>query len=105
MFNKNTYITRGINEKLPLEIISLLWLKLQNVNNRKLDYLQVFEFKNTNSNGSPVLEIKWRQEVPKHEETFKVKGVKLEEVEKVWVICSAEGTEEEYSTMLLPEEY
>ena len=105
MFEKNTYITRGINESLPLELISLLWLKVQGVKDRKLDYLQVFEFKNVGTLESPILEVKWSQEVPKHEESFKVKGIKLEEVEKVWIICSGEGTEEEYSTMLLPEEY
>ena len=105
MFEKNTYITRGINESLSLEVISLLWLKVQGVKDRKLDYLQVFEFKNTGTLESPILEVKWSQEVPKHEETFKVKGIMLEEVEKVWIICSGEGTDDEYSTMLLPEEY
>lgn len=105
MFEKNTYITRGINESLSLEVISLLWLKVQGVKDRKLDYLQVFELKNTGTQENPILEVKWSQEVPKHVETFKVKGVRVEEVEKVWIICSGEGTEEEYSTMLLPEEY
>ena len=105
MFDKNTYITRGINESIPLELTSLLWLKVQGVKDRKLDYLQVFELKNTGTPESPILEVKWSQEVPKHEETFKVKGIMLEEVEKVWIICSGEGTDDEYSTMLLPEEY
>ena len=105
MFEKNTYITRGINESLPLELISLLWLKVQQVKDRKLDYLQVFELKNTGTKENPVLEVKWSQEVPQHEESFKVKGIYVEDVDKVWIICSGEGTEEEYSTMLLPEEY
>lgn len=105
MFEKNIYITRGINESLPLELISLLWLKVQGVKDRKLDYLQVFEFKNVGTLESPILEVKWSQEIPKHEETFEVKGIKLEEVEKVWIICSGEETDDEYSTMLLPEEY
>ena len=105
MFEKNTFITRGINESLPLELISLLWLKVQGVKDRKLDYLQVFEFKNIGTLESPILEVKWSQEVPKHKESFKVQGITLEEVEKVWIICSGEGTDDEYSTMLLPEEY
>lgn len=105
MFEKSTFITRGINESLPLELISLLWLKVQQVKDRKLDYLQVFELKNTGTKENPVLEVKWSQEVPQHEESFKVKGIYVEDVDKVWIICSGEGTEEEYSTMLLPEEY
>ena len=105
MFEKNTYITRGINESLPLELISLLWLKVQGVKDRKLDYLQVFKFNNVGTVQEPILEVKWSQEVPKHEESFRVKGIVLEEVEKVWIICSGEGTDDEYSTMLLPEEY
>lgn len=105
MFQKNTYITRGIDSSLPMELISILWLKVQNVKDRKLDYLQVFEFKNTGTKNNPVLDVKWSQEVPNHEESFKIKGIVLEDVEKVWIICSGEGTEDEYSTMLLPEEY
>ena len=104
MFEKNTFITRGINESLPLDIITILWMKVQNTKNRKLDYLQVFELKNTSSNGEQVVEVKWSQEVPEHTESFVIRGTTTS-VEKVWIICSGEGTDQEYSTMLLPEEY
>ena len=105
MFDKNIYITRGINESLPIALISILWLKVQGVKDRKLDYLQVFDFKNTGTKEKPVLEVEWSQEVPEHKETFKVEGIVLEDIDKVWIICSGEGTKDEYSTMLLPEEY
>ena len=104
MFEKNTYITRGVDESLPIDIIVALWVKVQNVKDRKLDYLQVFEFKNAIKDNKPALEVKWSQEVPEHVETFFIEGAKTD-VEKVWIICSGEGTNDEYSTMLLPEEY
>ena len=104
MFRKNTYITRGIDLSLPAELITILWFKVQNVKDRKLDYLQVFEFSNIGTKESPLLEVKWRQEVPEFRTTFHIKGIETD-VEKVWIICNGEGTEEEYSTMLLPEEY
>ena len=104
MFEKNTYITKGIKESLPDELVSLLWLTLQKETKWKKDYLQIFEFKNIGQLNEPILEVKWRQEKPKHIETFYVKGIILS-VEKVWVICDGEETEDEISTMLLPEEY
>ena len=104
MFEKNTYITRGVDDSLPIDIIVALWVKVQTVKDRKLDYLQVFEFKNTTKDNRPSLEVKWSQEVPEHTETFFIEGAETN-VEKVWIICSGEGTNDEYSTMLLPEEY
>lgn len=104
MFKKNLYITRGINENLPQKLINLLWVKVQGVDNRKLDYLQVFEFENKGTKDKPKLLVKWSQEVPEHTETFEVDNISTD-VEKVWIICTAENTPDEYSTMLLPEEY
>ncbi len=104
MFKKNLYITRGINDRVPAAVISVLWQKVQNVSNRKLDYLQVFEITNTGTKEHPVLKVEWSQEVPNHSETFIIEGVGCDEP-KIWIICTAEGTKDEYSTMLLPEEY
>lgn len=104
MFEKNTYITKGVNEHLSFDLIAALWIKVQSVKDRELDYLQVFEFKNGGTDEDPLLEVKWSQEVPEYNESFYVKGAKTD-VDKVWIICSGEGTKQEYSTMLLPEEY
>lgn len=48
MFSSNRYITRGINDEVPVEIVLFLWslideLKLKSKG--KMDYLQVFELK------------------------------------------------------------
>ena len=103
MFQRNLYITRGINESLPRELINILWLKVQEVKDRELDYLQVFKIEKMNT-ATPALKITWSQEVPNHEEEFTVNGLSTD-IEKVWIICTGEGTVNEYSTMLLPEEY
>lgn len=104
MFKGNTYITRGINEKLSDEIIRYLWLLVLNETKRKLDYLQIFELRNAGPSDNPVLEVTWRQEQPVHIEKRYLIGQKTS-VDKVWIICNAEDTKDEYSTMLLPEEY
>ena len=104
MFRKNTVITRGINEKLDVNIIVALWELVQGEYSRKLDYLQIFELKNVGTSSEPMLKIVWKQEVPMHVETYYIKGL-FTKVDKVWIICSGEDTDEEYSTMLLPEEY
>ena len=104
MFKKNTVITKGINERLDIVIIMTLWNLLHSVDDRQLDYLQIFELKNVGTKNEPMLRITWKQEEPIHMEQYYLKGVHTD-VDKVWVICSGEGTDEEYSTMLLPEEY
>lgn len=104
MFRKNTLITKGINEQLDINVIIALWELVQGEYSRKLDYLQIFELKNVGTTEEPMLKIVWKQEQPEHIETYYVKGL-VSSVEKVWIICSGEGTADEYSTMLLPEEY
>ena len=103
MFRRNLYITRGINERVHPDLVRVLWMKLQEDTMRELDYLQVFRIEKV-STDKPVLKITWSQEQPEHEEEFVVNGVECD-VDKIWVICTAPGTDEEYSTMLLPEEY
>ena len=102
-FRRNLYLTRGINEKLDSLIIRELWRKIHSVRGRVLDYLQIFKLRKSKSKSNH-LEVVWEQEVPHHKEIFEIEGVDTE-VDKVWVICTGMGTEEEYSTMLLPEEY
>ena len=104
MFNKNTFITKGINEKLNEFIIAFLWNLVLDTKERKLDYLQIFELENVGTKKEPLLKITWKQEQPEHLEICYLKGM-YTDVKRVWVICSGEGTDEEYSTMLLPEEY
>ena len=77
----------------------------QDEGKRELDYLQVFEIKSTEVNGGKLLTIKWSQEQPEYSVTLYYPDIEIDIDTKVWVICSGENTEDEYSTMLLPEEY
>lgn len=106
MFNKNLYITRGIHEHVPEEIINILWSLIhEHEGHRPLDYLQVFELKSISTKTGKSLKIKWSQEQPPFNLTVYFPSITTEIDTKIWVICTGENTEEEYSTMLFPEEY
>ncbi len=107
MFDKKLFITRGIKENLSEELQIALWSILfeANKNKQELDYLQVFEISNADTEGAIITKIKWSQEVPPFEKEMYLPLVKCEKEMKVWVISEGEGTEDEYATMLLPEEY
>ena len=98
MFAKeNRYITRGINEKLDLQLQILLWNLVDDLKIEK-DYLQVFKL----SSGGDVVNIEHTQEVPDYKSCIKVnaKDLEFDGKQKVYLIDS-----HDYSTMLLAEEY
>lgn len=98
MFDKeNRYITRGINEKIDLSLQILLWNLVDDLKVEK-DYLQVFKL----SRVGDVVNIEHTQEVPDYKACVKVnaKDLEFEGHEKVYLIDS-----QDYSTMLLSEEY
>ena len=104
MFKKNLFITRGIDESLPVNIINLLWGLIQeHEGKRELDYLQIFELKTIGKDNGKVLNIHWKQEQPEYSLDLYFPDITQEFNMTVWVICSGENTEDEYSTMLLPE--
>jgi len=106
MFDKNLYITRGINNSLPANVINLLWCLIQQeTKKRKMDYLQVFHLKTIETKSGKALSVHWTQEQPEYSTTVFFPDITKQLDIKVWVICSGEGTDDEYSTMLLPEEY
>lgn len=106
MFRKNLFITRGVDESIPKQVISTLWgLIHQHEGKRKLDYLQVFTLKTVQFKGVKTLLVEWTQEKPEFSLNVYFPCTSFELDTKVWVICSGEGTDDEYSTMLLPEEY
>ena len=106
MFQKNLFITKGIDESIPKHIINLLWnLIHQQVGKRELDYLQIFEVKTIGTKGEKSLWVHWTQEQPEYSVDLYFPDITTDIDTKIWVICSGEGTEDEYSTMLLPEEY
>ena len=98
MFTKeNRYITRGINEKLDLSLQILLWNLVDDLKIEK-DYLQVFKL----SRVGDIINIEHTQEVPNYKSCIKVtaKDLEFKGDEKVYLIDS-----QDYSTMLLAEEY
>lgn len=54
MFDKDKYITRGINANIKMEIQLLIWSYIAELSKRKnfkLDYLQVFELSTYSEDG------------------------------------------------------
>ncbi|WP_075810348.1 DUF960 family protein [Clostridium perfringens] len=101
MFEKESrYITRGANEKLDLRLQLIIWSIIDKLNEegKKLDYLQVFKVTNFEEG----ILIEHSQEVPKYKEKYvlDLDDIEVNENIKVFVI-----DDEEYSTMMLAEEY
>lgn len=102
MFKKdNRYVTRGINEKINIKLQVLMWNLIDDLKSRanaKLDYLQIFNLRKE----MDFVIIEHSQEVPEYKDVHAVyiEGVEVEEDIKIYVIDN-----EEYSTMLLAEEY
>ncbi|MBR1592572.1 MAG: DUF960 domain-containing protein [Ruminococcus sp.] len=96
MFNNKRYLTRGIDERIPFLVHLKLWELIEEIPDRKRDYLQVFRLKWHNG----ILTIEHSQEVPHYSKTHTYVAETTEKTEKVYIIDSGE-----YSTMLLAEEY
>ena len=97
MFKKeNRYMTREIDENIPVEIAILLWDLIDNLIIEK-DYLQIFEI---NPIGLGVVEIVHKQEVPKYEVSVYIQNDLIKDKLKIYVIDSIE-----YSTMMFSNEY
>ena len=95
MFNNSRYITKGINEELPLSLQILLWSLVDSLLIKK-DYLQIFNIKVIRGN---LLEITHSQEQPVYKQTIQVVG-NIEREMKVYAIDDGEQ-----SILLLSEEY
>ena len=63
---ENRYMTRKVEEEIPLEINILLWNLIDELNVEK-DYLQVFEL---NSIGEGIVEVIHKQEVPEYKSSL-----------------------------------
>lgn len=97
MFDKNKprYLTRGVDESIPLELQIFMWSAIDQMPEPK-DYLQVFRL--TAENGLQV--IHHTSEQPEFDMTYIITTLKASVVAKIYVIDS-----DEYCTMLLAEEY
>ncbi len=97
MFEKNKprYLTRGIDESIPLDIQVFMWNAVDRMPRPK-DYLQVFRL--SFENGLQV--IHHTAEQPKHEMTYILTSMTRAVTAKVYII-----DDDENCTMLLAEEY
>ena len=93
--SKKRYLTRGIDETIPLELQIFLWNAIGNMPEPK-DYLKVFRL--NVENGLQI--VKHTSEQPAYEMTYILPAVKNTVNAKIYCIDS-----EEYCTMLLAEEY
>lgn len=102
MFNQdNRYITRGVQEKIPVELQLFMWSCIDELNAKgeELDYLQVFNLISERVDDLFFQKIGHSQEVPKYNKAFRIFSDEIVEA-KIFVI-----DDETHSTMLLAEEY
>ena len=94
MFDNQRYLTRGIIDTIPLELQLFMWNCVDRMPEPK-DYFQVFELSDLRS----MQRIVHKSEQPEYKMSYFIPTSKALTA-KVYIIDS-----EEYSTMLLAEEY
>lgn len=92
---KKRYLTRGVDETIPLEIQIFLWAAIDNMPAPK-DYLQVFKLSIENG----LQTVKHTSEQPNFDMRYVLPMIENPVNAKIYCIDS-----EEYCTMLLAEEY
>ena len=95
MFDNQRYLTRGVNETIPFEIQAFMWDCIDRLPEDERDYFQIFELEDIGG----MQHIVHKSEQPEYCMNYFIpvlKGITA----KVYVIDS-----EDYSTMLLAEEY
>ena len=93
--SKGRYLTRGVDEKIPIDIQIFMWKAVDNMPEPK-DYLQVFNL--TVQNGLQI--IRHTSEKPKYEMTYILTTLTKAVTAKVYIIDDGD-----HCTMLLAEEY
>ncbi|UFJ40379.1 DUF960 domain-containing protein [Brevibacillus humidisoli] len=101
-FSSDKYVSRGVSERVPLDVQLALWDILEERKRRgdSLDYLQVFELSVVLVNGVPLQNVRNPQEQPPLDEVFCLYVAKPIGGITIWVIDS-----DKYCTMLFPNEY
>ena len=95
MFQNNRYLTRGVSERIPLELQFLMWNALNAIPEPK-DYFQVFRLSVLNG----IQRIEHEQEQPPFKREYLLPTITNPVTEKVYIIDDGD-----HSTMLLAEEY
>ena len=94
MFNNQRYLTKGVQAEIPLELQLFMWVCIDSLPSER-DYFQVFRLEDLNG----IQKITHFSEQPEyHREYLIPTGNPI--TAKVYIIDS-----DEYSTMLLAEEY
>lgn len=103
MFDANRYLTRGIDNSIPPELVVFLWQLIdeRKIIGHELDYLQVFNLSSTiDQHGEILQKIEHIQEEPPYQATYTVKVTGEPVHAKIFVIDNIATV-----TMLLAEEY
>ncbi|MEG2110609.1 DUF960 family protein [Clostridium sp.] len=93
----NTYITKGVKNNIPEDIINFIFRVVDNIPKYNLDYLQIFRIQMTQKQG--VL-IEHKQEQPEFEKVYFLLNDEIEFEGKLYLII-----ENEYMILILAEEY
>lgn len=100
MFNKDKYITRGIQSEVPAWIQEFMWHSINRMDVSTKDYLQVFRLTQSTLFGRSIQKLIHSQEEPLYKkEYFFPEVVDMIET-KIFVIDDST-----HCTMLLAEEY
>lgn len=102
MFSNPRYMTRGVQESVPLDLQIAIWSLIdrrKEGNQPELDYLQVFDCSVDFIGDRPVQQIIHSQEAPTYSQGHRF-AILEPTTTKVWVIDDGH-----HSTMLLPSEY
>lgn len=94
MFNNQRYLTKGVQSEIPLELQLFMWGCIDKLPEER-DYFQVFKLENFNG----IQKITHFSEQPEYRKEYII-PIDNPITSKVYVIDS-----DEYSTMLLAEEY
>ena len=103
MFDKsNRYITKGIQEEIPVELQIFLWNRIEMLKKlvQELEYLQVFVLTSERADDILIQIVEHRQEVPEYNKIHKILCKEMVDA-KIFVIDDENG----HATMMLAEEY
>ncbi|EWM55075.1 DUF960 domain-containing protein [Ruminococcus flavefaciens] len=94
MFNNKRYLSRGVNETIPIELQLFMWERIDQLSEPR-DYLQIFNLEQVGSMQS----ITHRSEEPEYQKVYLLPSEKPI-TQKIYVI-----DDDDHSTMLLATEY
>ena len=101
-FNGNRYLTKGIQNEIPLELQIILWFMIDDniKKSLKMDYLQIFELSPYYKNDKIYQKIIHHQEVPKRKSEKILNIFEKPITAKIYVIDDSS-----HCTMLFNHEY